>query len=408
MAGYDDIASVTGTPNDPDTVTVVFARPYPDWESLFGAGDPIVPHQVAEKVGYDSGFTDPVGDLVSAGPYRVQSYTPGTSLTLVRNPAYWGLAANLLSVTVRFGVTPVQLPPAFSAQEIGAAIVTAQPIPPPPADVLTKLNHAAGVTVSAQATDTYEQLDFNQGNAFLADPALRHAVMLATPRGTLLKRATGASSASIGLLEDRFSTPGSPGYKDNSGGAYETANLSLARQVLQTAGYVATAGEPLARGGQPVNLRITAMSGIPDLQSEEQTIITALAQLGIAVTEADTPALGTALGQGNFDLALDTATAGPFPSQRGAAYQRGGSANVERSSDPHIDALIAQAEATFDPQRREALYNQVDSMLWADGANLPLFQLPAIVAYQSAYAKVSAVAGAEGPTFDLQQWGVLS
>ena len=72
QAGYRDISNVSGSPDDPYTVTVTFSSPYPDWRSLFSY---LMPAHVAEAVGFDSGFTDPVADLVSGGPYLVSQRT---------------------------------------------------------------------------------------------------------------------------------------------------------------------------------------------------------------------------------------------------------------------------------------------------------------------------------------------
>lgn len=395
--GYDDIASVTGSDSDPTTVTVVFARPYPDWASLFGTGDPLVPAQVAQRVGYDGGFTDPVADVISAGPYQVESYTKGRSVTLVRNPRYWGVAANLSSVTFRFVSDPALLPGGFKTGEIGAAILTPSLAQAPPADVYAAVKGAKNVNVDARPSATFEQLELNQATPFLADPALRHAIMLAVPRSALLKQATGAADASTELLGNRFSTPGARGYKDNSGGEYDSVDLTKARDVLHQAGYDARAGAPLTKGGRPVNLRITSTAGVPDLAAEERTVVNALSQLGIAVTEADSPDVTATVTQGDFDLAIDTRSAGPFLSSSAAGYKTG---------DPNVDALLAQADVALDPGRRQALANQADRDLWADYQSLPLFQLPDILATQSRYLNAFASASVEGPTFDLDQWGV--
>ncbi|MDQ2727286.1 MAG: ABC transporter family substrate-binding protein [Actinomycetota bacterium] len=406
QAGYAAIASVTASPTDPGLVTVVFAHPYPDWQSLFGSGDPLVPAQVAQRIGYDAGFTDPVADVISAGPYQVQSYTRGQAITLVRNPRYWGVAANLASVTFRFVSAPVQLPPGLKAGEIGAATLTPTPGSLPDADVYSAVKALKGVTVDTRPTTTFEQLDLDQATPALADPNLRHAIMLAVPRSAMLKRATAATDASSGLLDNRYFVPGSSGYQDNSGGAYDSVDLTQARQILTRAGYASTPGSALTKDGRPVTLRITSMAGVGDLQAEEQIVITALDQLGITVSEADSPDLAGTLAQGGFDLAIDTGRVGPFLSQNDATYQTGGAANVDHATDPGIDALVAQADTTYDPGRRQAIANQIDRALWADYRSLPLFQLPAVLASQSKYLNVRASSGDEGPTFDLDQWGV--
>ena len=122
--GYDDIASVKGDPVSPYTVTVTFSSPYADWRSLFSY---LVPAHIARRVGFDSGFTDPVADLVSGGPYSVAALQPRYSLQLVRNPRYWGTPANLASVTYYFTTGTAETVDALVAGELGVALVAGQP-----------------------------------------------------------------------------------------------------------------------------------------------------------------------------------------------------------------------------------------------------------------------------------------
>lgn len=81
-SGYRQIASVSEVGGDPYVVSVVFSTPDYDWRSLFSF---LLPAHVAETVG----FTDPTA-VVSGGPFEVQSSVPGVSVTLVRNPRWWG------------------------------------------------------------------------------------------------------------------------------------------------------------------------------------------------------------------------------------------------------------------------------------------------------------------------------
>lgn len=399
VAGYADIADVASAPGDPKTAVVTFARPDPDWRSLFGAGHPLVPGQVGARVGYDRGFTDPVADLASAGPFEIQRYEPGSAITLVRNPRYWGLPANLASVTFRFVTDSAQLAPALRSGALDGVLL------PAGGDLPAAISGTDGIHVDRRASDRYERLILNQANPLLADPALRHAIALAVPRDSILKRVEGSIDPSLPLLDDRCFAPGSAGYQDDTGGAYDSANPDQAKAVLSQAGY-ALAGGILTKAGRPVTLRLTSTVGDADRQATEQLIVAALARLGIAVTEADVPDVDLAVGQGSYDLAIDSATVSPFPSRIDDTYRTGGPTNASRVSDPHVDDLIAQAETTFDAQRRVELYNQIDTQLWADNADLPLFQLPATVVSRTTYLNATASATGEGPTFDLDQWGV--
>ena len=165
-AGYDDIADVTGSPSDPYTATVTFSSPYPDWRSLFSY---LMPAHIAQVIGFGSGFTDPVADLVSAGPYLVSQVHPGYSLQLVRNAHYWGTPGNLAVITYYLTSTVAEMINALGAHELDVATV--------PADMGTYqlLQAAGGLSVRGVATGSYEDLDFNEASPSLSSPVLRQS-----------------------------------------------------------------------------------------------------------------------------------------------------------------------------------------------------------------------------------------
>src|SRR5206468_3489742 len=76
-AGYSQIQSVTSSDNG-KTATVVFAKPFGDWQGLFVS---MVPAHIAKKVGFNDGFqTFGPAVQVSGGPYMIQSYSKGENL----------------------------------------------------------------------------------------------------------------------------------------------------------------------------------------------------------------------------------------------------------------------------------------------------------------------------------------
>ena len=89
--GYDQMKSVKGSDNG-KTVTVVFQTPFRDWKSMFASGTFILPSHFVEKQsgGWNTGLDKNPENIPSAGWFKVQSYMPGQSLTLVRNNKYYG------------------------------------------------------------------------------------------------------------------------------------------------------------------------------------------------------------------------------------------------------------------------------------------------------------------------------
>ncbi|MCU4183531.1 ABC transporter family substrate-binding protein [Acidiferrimicrobium sp. IK] len=402
-SGYSQIKTIGEYNNDPYQVQVVFSTPYPDWKGLFGADDPVLPAHIAQTVPYNDGFTDPVKDLVSGGPFMVSNYNKGTSLTLVRNPKYWGPPANLASVTFRFLTDSSQIVPALQNNEINGGILT------PQLDLVNSLKQLSGVTYSQKDGLEFEHLDFNETNKWLKDPAIRQAIMLAVDRKQLIAKTVGQFDSTVTPLENHVLVPGQPGYQDNSGGLYSSADIAKAKSVLQAAGYTLNGGQ-LTKGGQAVTMRISSTAGNALRSSEEQFVINSIAPLGIKATETDVSSLGDALSKGNFDMIIFAWVNTPFLSGNDAIYQTAntstgaGSSNYDGYSDPTVDKLITQADNTLDTTARTAIYNQVDAQLWKTFYNLPLFQRPVAIVYQNKYVNFQVNATAESSTYNMEQW----
>ncbi len=160
-AGYDDISSVKGAPGDPYTVKVTFSSPYPDWQSLFSY---LMPAHIARSVGFDAGFTDPVADLVSGGPFLVSELQPGYSLELVRNARYWGSPANLSAVNYYFMGGEAETIDALSDGEIDVAELQAEP------SAFKQLQAAGSLSVRPVATNFYEDSGFQRRRDFTFQP----------------------------------------------------------------------------------------------------------------------------------------------------------------------------------------------------------------------------------------------
>ncbi|MGH9078437.1 MAG: ABC transporter substrate-binding protein, partial [Acidimicrobiales bacterium] len=299
--GYRDISAVASTPDSPDTATVTFSTPFPDWQTLFSD---MVPAHIATKVGFDGGFTDPVDDVVSAGPFLVASYTPGQSLTLVRNARWWGPPASLSSVTFDFVSQPSVAGTALAVGQVGAIAV------PPAATLLTTVEASGAVRVDVGPSPAWEELAFNAagpsgppgGGPWLADANLRQALMFAIDRSQMIASTVGAYSPATTPLGNRYLVPQQPGYADNSAGRFAHANLPAARALLAQAGY-GMVGGALARAGNDVALRLATPGSAVDT-SLAQAVATGAGALGIAVT-VDSGAAAAA------DMAVVDRTASP-------------------------------------------------------------------------------------------------
>jgi peptide/nickel transport system substrate-binding protein len=114
--GYDQIESVEGSDNG-KTVTVVYKTPFADWKGIFTG---ILPaHYVESRPGkWNTGLDKEPEKIPSAGPFVVQNYTAGQSLTLARNDKFGGTKANLDSIVYRFLPESTTQPAAMQNNEV--------------------------------------------------------------------------------------------------------------------------------------------------------------------------------------------------------------------------------------------------------------------------------------------------
>jgi peptide/nickel transport system substrate-binding protein len=413
-AGYARIASVTTSATDPDRVVVTFKHPYADWPSLFS---PILPAQVAKRVGFDHGFSDPVTSLVSAGPFEVESYQPGTGIILVRNPTWWGPAANLASVDITFVSSAAEATDGLQQSELDAAVTGLDPF------ALARDRATTGLVTTVSASATYDDLVANERDGPLGLRALRLAIFATVGRNPIIAAAAGAGDADAAAVDNRAFLPGQAGYANDSsavtpalsalaaqtsatttGGGATT--LVLARRALAAAGFT-TRDDRLRYRHRVVRLTLGVASTTPWAQGETAAVAAACAALHIPLTILRTTSATEAsrVAAGRYSLAIVAATVAPFPSALAATYATDGPANVTGYSTPAMDALLARVEATPPGAARTSAVIAADRLAWADGIDLPLVVQPSVLVFQARYLNLAPSPAGIG--WNMASWGIL-
>lgn len=400
-AGYDQIANVSGSPADPYAVTVTFSSPYPDWESLFSY---LMPAHVAQAVGFDHGFTDPVADLVSGGPFLVAQFQAGYSLQLVRNASYWGQPANLATVSYYFVRNLTEAEDALGAGELDVATLLAQPAG------YKALQASGGLSVQVVPTSLYEDLDFNERSLPFSKPVAREAVMMAIDRSAMASGVLGPYGVSVPPVQDRAYLPGSPGYAPG-GAQYDNADQAEAVRLMESAGYTMSGKMLYAPDGLPLAVSLSVPRGDPVAQELAQEVVSACASIGVKVNLAEVgPSLeGLLPGPApkpwpGWQMAIELREVPAFPGSLAERYGTGGVANVDGYSSSAMDALLARAAVATGADRL-SLYGEVDSLAWADFVDLPLVALPVLVVTSPHLLNVHAGPYLGQLAWDEEDWG---
>ncbi|KUL37425.1 ABC transporter substrate-binding protein [Streptomyces sp. NRRL F-4489] len=249
-AGYDRIAKVEPGAK-PHEVKVTFARPYADWQSLF---TPLYPKSV---MGDADAFNDGAREKlpVGAGPFlvRARDADRGT-VTLVRNPAWWGDRAKLDRLVL------TALPRGKRAAALAAGTVDVAAVDRPAAERVDRAAapaaaksaqgadakaagpaaapHSAlrGYTIRKALEPAYTQLALNGSAGPLADQRVRRAVARAIDRQALADSVLKPLDLPARPLGNHLLMAGQHGYEDHSD-ALGDADAGAARKLLADAGW---------------------------------------------------------------------------------------------------------------------------------------------------------------------------
>ncbi|MGD0808396.1 MAG: ABC transporter substrate-binding protein [Acidimicrobiales bacterium] len=404
-AGYDDIASVSGAPSDPYTVTVTFSHPYPDWQSLFSY---LVPAHIGRAVGFDSGFADPVADLVSGGPYLVSELQDGYSLELVRNARYWASPANLSTITYYFMSGPAETINALSGAEVDVAALQAG------SSSFKQLQATSGLSVEAVASNFYEDLDFNEVGSPLSNPVLREAVTMALNRAGWAAELLGPYGLPPTIVDNRVYLPGEPAYAPD-GASYDQAAPAAAVKLLEANGYTLKGDVLKSPSGSPVQLSLFVGQADQVATELAPLVASSLAAIGVSVKTTlggppnadifdEAAALPASSLPAGWQMAIEQRQVPLYPSLIARSYATGGATNFDGYSSAAMNALANEIRSVA-PADLPALYDEIDVQAWKDFVDIPLVQVPIVVARNSSLLNVEP-----GPYFgdiawDEQDWG---
>jgi peptide/nickel transport system substrate-binding protein len=412
-SGYNQIKSVTGS-NGGKTVTVVFSKPYGDWQTLFSQNTPLIPAHIAKKVGFDSGFQNfgPAAQ-VSGGPYEIQSYTKGEDLVEVRNPHYWGPRGKLNKIVFRFILDDSQQPPAVQNGEVNMVNPVIASIP-----FLDTVKSIQNFTVSVQPSLEFQHLDFNESNPYLAKAGIRHAIAYGTNRQQMVSRIVTPLTNKIKPLQNHIIMPTESGYADTSHG-YGAFDPAKAKQLLQQAGMTMGSDGYFhpnfgPEKGKDFSLSVSTTSGVPVRSEIEQLFQANMKAIGVKINIQNYSAntlFGTIGPKGEFDIIEFAWVISPFKSTNQSIYCSYTNAGVcgnnwDHYADPKVDSLFTQALTTLDQTKATALYNQIDGVLWSDMVTLPLFQAPNLYGWSSNYGNVVPNNSNVGIPWNANQWGL--
>jgi peptide/nickel transport system substrate-binding protein len=406
-AGWDQIASVEAP--DDQTVVITFKSLYASWTTLFNlgpnnSGGGLLPAHIFE--GQTGLETNPQihQPTWAGGPFAIKEWVAGDHMTLVRNPNYFGNAAKLDFINIKFVPDPEAGLAALQAGDVDLMVNLAE------SDIETvKGLESQGIKLRVDPTPEFEHLFFNLGTVAgtdgkgvsdvdgfcpFQDVNVRKAIALGIDRLSFIKNYLKEDEkAFIATLWPNSS------WTNTSLTPYPY-DPDQANQLLDTAGY--PKGADGIRAGQCNGKDVKFSLGIETTTAQRRiddvlAIQADLKKIGIDIkpnhlpagTYFGTYAEGADLPTGKYDMGIFTT--GYYPDPDASSSWRcadvpskdnplGG--NSYHICDPKLDELFAAGVANADPAARKKIYDEIQQYQYDNVLMIPLYARANVYAYQ--------------------------
>ena len=366
---YDHIASVVA--QDDYTVRITTTDPYAP--TIASLTDPLV-----SMVSPDASdlATDPVG----TGPFMYDSNEFGASLSVVRNPDYWGGGVKLEDATLTYVRDSTTRATMLESGDVDMA----RGLPYPQ---VSTIEGDPDLDVVGKETMRVYFMFVNTEKAPLDDVRVRQAINYAIDRDEVVDVAlegVGGVSAK-GVFPSIF-----PWANDELVGYPHNQATALA--LLEDAGITDIDGDgTLEYDGADFTLNIKTYTSRAAMQPSVEVIQSQLEDIGIVVTTDFTGSgpVKEAMTAGTYDLAFYSYGVAPsgdpdyyltahFDSTAG--YKENG---WTRYSNATVDSLLASAREEMDLDKRKDYYDQAQAIIVEESPEMFIFHEKELVGYDN-------------------------
>jgi peptide/nickel transport system substrate-binding protein len=388
--GFVDISSVTQGTSPSETV-ITFSKPFAEWQSLFTRLSPLYPRSVnATPQSFNTSLADGPSKL-GAGPFQVQSYDKNkNTIVMVRNPTWWG-EKPVLSKLVFQVVARDNRADAIANNEITYTPLFAS------ADLYRRAQQMPNVAIREAVAANFNDVWFNgRPGALLSDVKLRSAVARGVDVDAITKAAIGTIEPNPVPIGDHLYTPGTKYHQDHT--SLLAYNPTEAKKELDADGWTLPAGKQYrSKNGKELDLSfLDSTSDDAGGLQENKLLIGQLAAIGVKLTVNAVPDAQTSAmtDRGEWDMQSNGWLVSPFPVSRTSSHYildpKNMGSNYEQIGDDDINQLYQQANTTLDPTQRAKLGNDIDTALWKEAVDVPLFQSPGVAIVNKSVANFGA------------------
>lgn len=404
-SGWDSIARVIGRGK---TFKVVYKKPFAPWAVQFT--DALLPAHALQGADMNTVWNNAIvnpktNKPIGNGPFIFSNYTKGQSITMTRNPKWWGPHAPYLDKVVFVFRTNTDT----EIQAIRGGEVDV--IYPQPQLQLADLKGQAGLKVESNAGTTLEHIDFNQqlkgGMPLLRAPWFRQAVSYSIDRTAMVKQLFKTLNPKLTPLQNLTYGNSQKGLYKPHFSAYKYSPAKVT-QIMQKHGCTKGSDGIWSCGGVKAAIKFGTTSG-NRLRELALEIMQAQAKnAGIQFIPDSEPSrlFFPRVSDGNYQMALFAWVGSGDPAGQVDIYGCGGESNWKGYCSNKVTKLLRDGDAELDPKRRAALVNTADAIMALNVPTLPLYQKPTYLVYKTKVHNIRDNPTVQGPTDNMEDWWV--
>ena len=295
------------------------------------------------------------GNLVSNGPFTLAEWTPNKVIRVTPSPHYWNASAVKLKGVEFYPIS--SNPTEERSFRMGDLHVT-ETVPLNKIEVYLKNEPDKIHLLPVFGSYFYR---FNCTKKPFDDPRVRKALALAVDREQVVERVTKGSEMPACF----FTPPGAKYYVAPEGVGHD---IETARRLLAEAGY------PNGEGFPKVELLYNTMDLHREIAQAIQHMWKRDLNIEIGLVNQDWKVYLNSMNQLDYDLARSS-WYGDYldPNSFLDCFVTGAGNNRTGWSSPAYDALIAQAARERDPQKRNAIFFEAETILLDELPILPIY-----------------------------------
>jgi peptide/nickel transport system substrate-binding protein len=401
-SGWDSIAKAKKL--SPKKVRFTFKTPYAAWKVMLNTS--LLPKHALDGENFNevwnSNYNSKSGASMASGPYKLQNYTKGQSITMVRNPYFWGHRPALDKLTFVFRTNTDTEIQAIRGGEVDA-------IYPQPQLQLAALKGQSGLRVQSNQGANTEHIDFNSGpkssNPLLQQRWFRQAIAYSLDRNAMVRQLFRTLNPSVRPLQNLTFVPQQKAYYKAHFSKY-VRNVKKVTALFK-AHNCSKGGDGIwSCGGTRASVRLGTTSGNKLRELAVEILQAQAKSAGIEFRPDNQPSrlFFPRISNEDYDLALFAWVSSGDPAGQVDIYGIGGGSNWKHYNNKAVTRLFKASDAELNVKRRMADNNKADVIMANDMITLPLYQKPTYFVFKTKLHNLQDNATLQGPTWNTERW----